>query len=125
MFFGQGQTALRAGARLRVGIGAATDGDQRGGLRKFLFQTFLGVTGPVAAELIDLAAECRAMPRVIAHDRTDFSVPIDCPKNWKRVIDRTARGSSVCREINLGLTPGELAATTIFQGLNRDRFQLV
>ena len=109
---------LQAAARVRVGVGAAADGHHRDRPRMRAFDRLAGVAGPVAAELVEVAAERRAVAGVVDHHGPHRAIGGGDAEHGERVIDGSAgivaeedalvaRFAAIDREAGRSLGPGE------------------
>src|SRR6185436_15596121 len=67
---------IKAGAWKRIGIGTATDGCEHNRAGMIALQKFLRVASPVAAYLVELAGDGRAVTGVVRNDGAQFAFGI-------------------------------------------------
>jgi hypothetical protein len=102
----QGPPGVRAAPRIRIGVRAAADRDERRGPGKFPLDRLLRVTRPVAADLVELAAQRRAMTRVVGDERAQGAVGIFDLEQRQRRISGPGGGTPVAGEAGAALRPG-------------------
>src|ERR1043166_2394939 len=83
----------------------------------------LGITGPIAADLIEVTAKCRAVAGVTGEYRAQSSVESRDEHRRQIVIHRAPFSASVSGKIGLPQPPAESGWPALVQGLERHLFQ--
>ena len=127
---------LEAAPRVRVGVGAAADGHQRDRPGMRAFDRLAGVARPVAAELVEVAAERGAVAGVVNQHGPHRAIGGGDAKHGERVIDGSAgigaeedalvaRFAAIDREAGGPLGPGESSRAAAVESGTRDLLDLV
>ena len=124
ILFGERQSTIRASTRRRIGICAATNRHQRHRAGRFAFDRFLRVARPIAADVVDLAAQRRAMTGIIRHEREQPAVGALSLQHGQRMIHRATLRPSVRRKSNGARRPAQLSRPTVLQRVQRNSLQV-
>ena len=105
VLFGERQPTIRTSAWRGIGIRTATNRHQRHRAGRFAFDGFLRVARPVAADMVDLSAQRRAMTGVVRHQREQLPIGALGFQHGQRVIHRPTARPPVRRECSRARRP--------------------
>jgi len=121
----EGKTSVSSAARIGVGIRAAADGDQRDRAWGVRLDSLLRVTGPIAADLVELTSQRGAVTGVGRHHRAHLAVATGRAENGQRLVRRPAGRAAIPRERDLPFVPRQPGRFPVGQRRQGHLLQLV